>query len=59
MAEPKLDTDKLIEQNFARAEKTRQQDFVHINRRLDNVHRRFDDLNQSGRPRESKGPPAS
>ena len=46
MTEPRASTDKVIEQNLVNAERARQQDAVQINRRLDDIHKRLDDLSR-------------
>ena len=47
MTEPRASIDKIIEQNLVNAERARQQDTVQINRRLDGVHKRLDDISHS------------
>ena len=44
MDERFLGIEKRMEQGLAHAEMAREQDFVHINPRLDDMNKRFDDL---------------
>ena len=44
MDERFLGIEKSMERGFAYAEKAREQDFVHINQRFDDMNKRFDDL---------------
>ncbi len=44
MGERFLGIEKRMEQGFAHAEMAREQDFVHINPRLDDMNKRFDAL---------------
>ena len=47
MADRFLGVEKRMEEGFAHAAKEREQNFVQLNQRLDDVNNRFDDMNRS------------